>query len=75
MQVEELLQSLQEIINRDPETKDKEVEIILSESAIGPSAVTGIQLCYQGFDWNSGKILLCPKENLIRENYAEIMSL
>jgi len=71
MKVEELLQILQEIISRDPKTKNKEVEIMLSEPAIGPAAATGTQLCYQGFDWNSGKILICPKENLIRETYAE----
>lgn len=45
------------------------VEIVLSEPSIGPSRTTSVTGCGLGFDWDAGKFLLFPEENLVTENY------
>lgn len=45
------------------------VEIVLSEPSIGSSRTTSVTGCGLGFDWDSGKFLLFPEENLVTENY------
>lgn len=45
-----------------------ELEIVLSEGGIaGPTPASILRSIEVGFDWNAGRILLYPTEDLIRK--------
>ena len=68
------LSKFTEIVNANNENqsnlKNISVEIALSEVSIGPTASVPIESLFLGFDWNAGKLLLYPKEDLVRASYA-----
>lgn len=46
------------------------VEIVLSEPSIGPRSTAEIDCVGLGFDWDAGKLLLTPSEELVRKAYG-----
>ena len=47
---------------------ENDVVILLNEKSIGPHACSGIDVVFPRFDWDDGKILICPTNPLCRES-------
>lgn len=62
MNVENLIKILQSC------PSDMEVVIVTRERTLGPTPSTRVSNACRGFDWDTGKLLLFPEDNLIKEN-------
>jgi len=65
MKIKELL----EFFNKRPKfgnrNEDDELMIRTSSPSIGPISMVGIDSIFNGFDWESGKTIITPKERLV----------
>lgn len=74
-QLNDLIETLENqgnIKQQGAETTEIPVEILLEEESIGPAATTGIKLATLGFDWDAGKFLIIPKDDLIRKSAGRL---
>ena len=71
MKIEKIYEILESYMKENPEVKDQELEVILSENSIGPSAATPVVCVYPGFDWDNGRMLLTTEEKICREDHIK----
>lgn len=71
MKANKVIKLLKAYLESNPKLEDKEVEIVLSEPSLGPLQATLVSSIYVGFDWNTNRILITPKEELVRTDYVK----
>lgn len=67
MTIKELIQALNTIVERDGLSPDTTVEIRTMDPSVGPCSGVPVAAACAGFDWNSGRCFLQPKEFLIKK--------
>lgn len=61
------LKNFVEHLEKDGGHDDDSICILTDDWSIGPSAVTGAQYIFVGFDWDMGKILIKPSEEIYKK--------
>ena len=61
---EELIEKL--LSNYNERNKDDEVVIVITEPHVGPLPMVSVAMVQFGIDWEKGRILLYPQQNLER---------
>lgn len=59
---------LKEILERYPDCRNQEVDVVIQVrlpfTTVGGTSVVSIKSCYKGIDWDKGKMILVPEEQL-----------
>lgn len=69
MTIKELKNKIDDFLTAYPDKAGKPVEIILSDSSIGFSKGSEVIAFGEGIDWDSGRIFIIPKDQLITMDY------
>jgi len=67
MKVADLHKYITMLLDINPKNADLELVIKLDEPSQGPSATSKVKGFSQGFDWNSGKLIISTEDNLVRK--------
>lgn len=63
----ELKKEVDDVINRGPHQWALDVVVVLAEDSIGAVAHSHVRSVGTGIDWDSGKFMIFPTDELIRE--------
>lgn len=69
MTLKELKEKIDKLveINEHQGNDSLDVRVITQDKSIGARASVGIKDIYRGFDWESGKVLIIPDNNIYQE--------
>jgi hypothetical protein len=68
MKVSEMKQYLDFLLDINPKNSELEIVVRLNEPSHGPTASTDVIGIVNGFDWNSGKVIISTDDDIIRKN-------
>ena len=67
MTIKELKELIEHYEKNNPAFLESEIVIVVKEDSFGPVACSRVKNCFSGFDWEQGKFLIYPKDDLIRK--------
>jgi hypothetical protein len=67
MKLADLHKYITMLLDINPKNADLELVIKLDEPSQGPVANSKVKGFSQGFDWNSGKLIINAEDNLVRK--------
>lgn len=70
MKAEQFYEVLGNYLSGNPELKEREIEIEITEPTCGPTPSVLTASLRLGFDWDNGRLLLSSDERLWREQYV-----
>jgi hypothetical protein len=62
------LKGFVQALDEDGGHDDDDICIMTDDWSMGPSSVTGTQYIFVGFDWDKGKILIKPSEEVHKKS-------
>lgn len=67
MKARQLHEKLGRILARMHEDEDLDVVVRTHDGGIGPTPAVGARSITPGFDWDSGRLMIHPEEELVRK--------